>query len=136
MACFFWDTVYTTGMFLSLRCLQRRRQRPCVLHCSVRPSVHASETMFPQYLQYLLTDFRQTFVTDASWDKGELIRFWDQKVEGQGHIIAAEASTTRLSSFIMLNLFRHALNVVQSFCTVVLRKVSSVSNKFKPICIT
>ena len=24
--------------------------------------------MFPRYLQYLLTDFRQTFVTGVSWD--------------------------------------------------------------------
>jgi len=41
--------------------------------------------MFPRYLQYLLTDFRQTFVTGASRDSDELIRFWGQKVKGQGH---------------------------------------------------
>jgi len=41
--------------------------------------------MFPRYLQYLLTDFRQTFVTGASRDRDELIRFWGQKVKGQGH---------------------------------------------------
>jgi len=41
--------------------------------------------MFPRYLQYLLTDFRQTFVTGASQDRDELIRFWGQKVKGQGH---------------------------------------------------
>jgi len=37
---------------------------------SVRPSVCDSRGsfMFPRYLQYLLTDFRQTFVTSASWD--------------------------------------------------------------------
>jgi len=40
--------------------------------------------MFPQYLQYLLTDFRQTFVTGASRDSDELIRFWSQKVKVQG----------------------------------------------------
>jgi len=34
-------------------------------------------------------DFRKTFVTGASWDKNELIRFWGQKVKGQGRIIAA-----------------------------------------------
>jgi len=39
--------------------------------------------------------FRQTFVIGASWDKDELIKFWGQKVKGQGHIIAAEASSTR-----------------------------------------
>ena len=39
-------------------------------------------------------DFRQTFVIGASWDKDELIRFRGQKVNGQGHIIAAKASST------------------------------------------
>jgi len=63
---------------------------PC-FHASVR----ASETMFRRYLQYLLTNFRQTFVIGASWDKNELIRFWGLKVKGQGHIIAAEASSTK-----------------------------------------
>jgi len=48
--------------------------RPC--HC---PCVRDSRGsfMFPRYLQYLLTDFRhQTFVTGASRDRDELIRFW------------------------------------------------------------
>ena len=54
--------------------------RPC--RC---PSVLRGSFMFPRYLQYLLTDFRQTFVTGASWDRDELIRFWGQKVKGQGH---------------------------------------------------
>jgi len=40
--------------------------------------------MFLQYLQYLLMDFRQTFVIGVSWDKDELIRCWGQKVKGQG----------------------------------------------------
>ena len=44
---------------------------------SVRPSVRDSRGsfIFPQYLRYLLTDFRQTFVTDASWDTDDLIMF-------------------------------------------------------------
>jgi len=41
--------------------------------------------LFPRYFQYLLTDFRKTFVTGASRDRDELIRFWGQKVKGQGH---------------------------------------------------
>jgi len=47
---------------------------------SVRASVRDSRGsfMFPRYLQYLLTDFRQTFVTGASRDRDELIRFWGQ----------------------------------------------------------
>ena len=48
---------------------------------SVRACVHDSRGsfMFPRYLQYLLTDFRQTFVTGASRDRDELIRFWGQR---------------------------------------------------------
>ena len=51
--------------------------------------------MFPRYLQYLLIDFRQTFVTGASWDTDDLITFLGQKVEVQGHTIAAEVHSTR-----------------------------------------
>jgi len=36
-------------------------------------------------LRYALTDFLQTFVARASWDKDELTKFGDQKVKGQGH---------------------------------------------------
>ena len=50
--------------------------------------------MFSLYLQYLLIDFRQTFVTGASWDTDDLITFLGRKVKGQGHTIAAEASAT------------------------------------------
>jgi len=45
--------------------------------------------MFPRYLQYLLTDFRQTFVTGASGDRDDLITFLGQKVKVQGHAIPA-----------------------------------------------
>jgi len=70
--------------------------RPSV-RASVRPSVRDSRgsVMFPRYLQYLLTDFRQTFVTGASRGRNELIRFLGRKVKGQGHTIAAEAHSTR-----------------------------------------
>jgi len=74
--------------------------RPCVRPCfraSVRPSVRDSRGsfMFPRYLQYLLTDFRQTFVAGASRDRDDLITFLDQKVKVQGHAIATEAHSTR-----------------------------------------
>jgi len=64
---------------------------------SVRPSVRDSRGsfMFPRYLQYLLTDFRPTFVTGASWDTDDLITFWGQKVKVKGHTIAAEAHSIR-----------------------------------------
>ena len=48
---------------------------------SVRPCVRDSRGsfMFPRYLQYLLTDFRQTFVTGVlSWDTDDLITFLGQ----------------------------------------------------------
>ena len=51
--------------------------------------------MFPRYLQYLLTDFHQTFVTGASRDTDDPITFLGQKVKVQGHTIAAEAHSTR-----------------------------------------
>jgi len=51
--------------------------------------------MFPLYLQYLSIDFRQTFVTGASWDADDLITFLGQKVKVQGHTIAAEAHSSR-----------------------------------------
>jgi len=73
--------------------------RPC--RCpSVRPSIRDSRGsfMFPRYLQYLLMDFRQTFVTGASWDTDDLITFLGQKVKVQGHTIAAEAHSTRRST--------------------------------------
>jgi len=51
--------------------------------------------MFPRYLQYLLTDFRQTFVAGAPRDRDDLITFLGQKVKVQGHAIAVEAHSTR-----------------------------------------
>jgi len=70
--------------------------RPSV-RASVRASVRDSRGsfMFPRYLLYLLTDFRQTFVTGAYRDRHELIMFLGQKVKVQGHTIAAEAHSTR-----------------------------------------
>ena len=92
--------IATSTIFLSLR---RRRLyvfgssvRAAVRAC-VRPSVRDSRGsfMFPRYLQYLVTDFRRTFVTGASRDRDELIRFWVLKVKVQGHTTAAEAHSTR-----------------------------------------
>jgi len=51
--------------------------------------------MFPLYLQYLLIDFHQTFVTGAPWDTDDLITFLGQKVKVQGYTIALEAHNTR-----------------------------------------
>jgi len=38
-------------------------------------------------------DICQTFVIGASWDNDKLIGIWGQKIKGQGHIYAAEASS-------------------------------------------
>jgi len=66
-------------------------------HPSVPLSVRDSRGSFtfPRYLQYLLTDFRQTFVTGACRDTDDLITFLGQKVKVQGHTIAAEVHSTR-----------------------------------------
>ena len=66
---------------------------PLSIHPCVRDS--RGSLMFPRYLQYLLIDFRQTFVTGASWDTDDLITFLGQKVKVQGHTITAEAHSTR-----------------------------------------
>jgi len=56
------------------------------------PDFRVSTTV---YVQYLLIDFRQTFVTGASWVTDDLVTFLGQKVKVQGHTIAAEAHSTR-----------------------------------------
>ena len=83
-------------MFSGRPSVPRATVRACVRAC-VRASVRDSRgsSMFPRYLQYLLTDFRQTFVTDASWDTDGPITFLGQKVKVQGHTIAAEAHSTQ-----------------------------------------
>jgi len=58
--------------------------------------------MFPRYLQYLLTDFRQTFVTGASWDADDLVAFLGHKVKVQSHTIAAEAHSTRFLFYVVV----------------------------------
>ena len=90
------------------------------VRASVPPSVHDScgSFMFPRYLQYLLTDFRQTFVTGASWDTDDLITFLGQKVEVQGHTIAAEAHSTRCYRRMQLFLVYFMLYIVILRCTV------------------
>jgi len=88
-------------MYALMATCGRRRRRLYVSGSSVRAAVRASvrdsrgSFMFPRYLQYLLTDFRQTFVTGASRDRDDLITFLGQKVKVQGHTIAAEAHSTR-----------------------------------------
>ena len=71
--------------------------------------------MFPLYLQYLLTDFRQTFVTGASWDADDLITFLGQKVKVQGHAIAAEAHGTRDYRRVQLFLVDSSAVVITGF---------------------
>jgi len=62
---------------------------------SVRPCVRDSRGsfMFPRYLQYLLTDFRRTFVTGASRDRDELIRFWGHRGGGTQHSTLPSSAT-------------------------------------------
>ena len=74
--------------------------------------------MFPRYLQYLLMDFRQTFVTGASWDTDDLIAFLGQKIKVQGHTIAVEAHSTRryrrVQLFLVYSVSRHSRSTVIS----------------------
>jgi len=43
------------------------------------------ETLLTRYHAEYLTHFHQTYVNDALWDRDECVKFWDQKVKGQGH---------------------------------------------------
>jgi len=82
--------------------------------------------MFPRYLQYLLTDFRQTFVTGASGDADDLITFLGQKVKVQGHTIAAEAHSTRrsrrLQLFLVFLLFSRVIRYIVTSSRLVVYK--------------
>ena len=49
--------------------------------------------MFPLYLQYLSMDFRQTFVTGASWDTDDLITFLGQSSRSHHRGGGAQHST-------------------------------------------
>jgi len=63
----------------------RRRQRHYVFVSTVRLSVRLSVLLFLRCLWYALTDFNQTFVSNASWDEGELVRFQiNHRPSGQG----------------------------------------------------
>jgi len=62
----FYDEPFSEAICFACVC-------PCLRLC-------VRDCMFSWYLQYLLIDFRQTFVICASWDKDELIRFWGSKV--------------------------------------------------------
>lgn len=84
--------------FLSLHHLRSRRQRlcfaptclcfcPCVSLCAC-PRLYVSAIS-----SVSVEGFSAKFCHSSSWDEDELIRFWGQRVKG--HIIAAEASSSR-----------------------------------------
>ena len=83
--------------------------------------------MFLRYLQYVLTDFRQTFVTGAPWDTDDLITFLGQKVKR--HTIAAEAhhSTRRYRRVQLFLVYARWLPVVQpeALCFLAVRESPS-----------
>jgi len=82
--------------------------------------------MFPRYLQYLLTDFRQTFVTGESRDTDDLITFFGQKVKVQGHTIAAEAHSTQRYRRVQLFLVMNFDDRLKLLCIVQLRTEYSI----------
>jgi len=73
---FFWDTLYMLSPAIS-------RRRHFVVRQSVRPSVRAW-SYTKQYVNTML-GIHQIYNLEAVGDKDELIRFWDQKVEGEGY---------------------------------------------------
>jgi len=82
--------------------------------------------MFARYLQYLLTAFRQTFVTGASRDRDDLITFLGQKVKVQDHAIPAEAHSTQ--RYHRVQLFLVVLTILtQSYFYVTLMAPCGIS---------
>jgi len=67
-----------------------------------------------------LADFRQTFVTGASWDTDDLITFLGQKVKVQDYTVAAEAHSTRRYRRVQLFLVYFYFLFVRSFCFIVI----------------
>jgi len=59
--------------------------------------------MFPRYLQYLLTDFRQTFVTGASWDTDDYV-FGSKGQSSRSHHRGGGAQQRRVQLFLVLML--------------------------------
>jgi len=53
---------------------------PCVRAC-----VSPERSLLARYLGHLLTKFDQTFTTNELWGKDEGVKFWGQKVKGQGY---------------------------------------------------
>ena len=51
----------------------------------MRPCVRPEQTLLAQYLEYLLTEFDQTFNTNGLYGKDKRIKFWGQKIKGQGY---------------------------------------------------
>jgi len=51
------------------------------LHSSIRPV----QTLLARYLEYLLTEIDQTCTTIGVCGNDERVKFWGQKVKGQGH---------------------------------------------------
>jgi len=74
--------------------------RACV-HCPIRDS--RSSFMFPRYLQYLLMDFRQTFVTGASCDRDDLLRFGVKRSKFK--VTPSRQSRTALDGSVECNFF-------------------------------
>ena len=105
---------------------------PCVRPC-VRPSVSDSRGnfMFPRYLQYLLTDFCQTFVAGASWDTDDLITFLGQEVKVQGHTIVAEAHRHSTRRYCRVQLFLvHSAVIFHCSLLRHVKRISYVYNLF------
>jgi len=64
--------------------LEQGRRLPIALRLALRQSVSPClRDYVPQYLQYLLMDFRHTFVSGVSWVGVKVVRIVGQRVKGQ-----------------------------------------------------
>ena len=82
-------------------------------------------------------DFRQTFVTGASWDTDDLIAFLGQKVKVQGHTIVAEAHSTRryrrVQLFLVVFLFVLAVSFKSIFQFILPKRPSTRARTVVPL---
>ena len=96
---------------------------------SVRPCVCDSRGSFVSAISPVSVGGFSPFVTGASRDRDELIRFWGQKVKVQGHTIAAEAHSTQ--RYRRVQLFLVSICCALSNHTLVLEGHSNVKTARK-----
>jgi len=80
----FDQTFTTNGLGAKMKALNFGVKRLKVKVTAGSNALKCTLALLARYLAYLLTEFDQTFTTNGLYGKDDL-KFWSQKVEGQGH---------------------------------------------------